>query len=574
MYNNNYINTFDISYYKYYLNNQEELDKLKKAYINKYNLNKTIEVRDILFKESLDHYILKQITDDYSFLYSKEMTNYIKYIISIYNYNSLELTTNIVFRNKKIKDNILNIYLSKYKDNIERKRLENSELYDKIINKINNKENITQNELDYVAEFIANIKNLNLEGYKIFLKYVFGDMKNTNLVFSIQVQDAVLAYLPFYYKDGVTNVRYVLGDTDFSFDIKGPAHSTGISNYIAVNRNIFKNIDYKSIENSNVERLKIGNDITFFMIVAFHELTHQVQKLNCKSSIYDDMGMGYIIKLILNKKNSDYKINHDSDEIEIKANEVGWKKCVSFYNDFYSGKDKDRLVRNCIVNNNTSKARRAFSYKLDNNKNKVPYSDYDIKNLVSIINSDKSIIEKYPMLKNFFNPDTGVIRLSCMYNFNIYTKSTGKEFINYFYNNNGINAMINHLNNKKLSNEQVIYLINNLTYFILDNLNKKIDDILYVLNHKSSGEYRNSEDFSLENSLNLIKRYYIQSCKHYELVKPLLDKIYFMYPDKKVQDLINHQKQWIEEGIIKKANIINIDINEFRKQENIKNTYF
>ena len=58
MYNQTYINDFDSFDYSKYLNDPQELIKIKKEYLkqNKENSNAVM----LAFKESLDHYVLKK----------------------------------------------------------------------------------------------------------------------------------------------------------------------------------------------------------------------------------------------------------------------------------------------------------------------------------------------------------------------------------------------------------------------------------------------------------------------------------------------------------------------------------
>lgn len=63
MYQEDYISTFNIEDYENALNNNEILLKLEKAWLNKYAppMDPSIDVIDVLFKESLDHYVLKKL---------------------------------------------------------------------------------------------------------------------------------------------------------------------------------------------------------------------------------------------------------------------------------------------------------------------------------------------------------------------------------------------------------------------------------------------------------------------------------------------------------------------------------
>ena len=528
-----YSQTFDEKKYKEYLEDKNKLCVITESYINRYNDNYKTDVNNILFKESLDCYIFNKLKNEPDFIKnnSKYMSNYIIHIIKICNSDNLEFTTNILFRDKNIRNIIYDKYLYNNKSFIENSIEKNNNRYDFIINKIKNKHDVSQDELNFIANYIYRVRNPKLDGVRDFIKFLFGDIKNTNLKMNYAVLDGLLSYLPFYYGDGVTNVRYCLGDLDNGKVIDGPGHSSGRFNYIAVNRSKFKDVDLKSIKDSSVERLKQGSDITFLIVFAFHEITHKLQAKNSISKYYNNYGVSMIISKILNKNYSDYYRNHDSDEVEIMANEVGWQKSENFYHEYYTGKDKTTLINNCYINKNTSSARRVFATKTDKNNKEYYYSNYDIEKLKELIKKNPKYLSEYPMLKQFFSDDGQKILLSYMYKSNIWNKPTGIEFISYFFNNNGINAMINFLEKKKLSDEYVINLISNIYYFIDKSFNN-IDLIDYVIEHESLGEYKRSIDsLDLNKAEKLKFQHYSIAVKNKEKVKPLLYKLKELYPN-------------------------------------------
>lgn len=542
IYNKEFIKTFNENEYKEALKNKDYLSKLKNSYLNMYSSDEgvIIEATEILFKESLDHYVYRELNSNLMFIDTIEMKNYVNYIIDIYNSSTIEFNTNVVLRDTNLRKKIVDKYLSKYRDTLEKRSEYDNDLCDKIIDKIKENKQVSQSEVNYVCEYLAKLNYPRLEENEVLLKYIFGEMKNCNLKLSYQVKDLILSYIPYFYQNGYTkNVRIVLGNTDRKRKIKGPGHSSSVGNYIALSKEFFANVDLNSIENSNVERLKQGNDITFFMIVAFHELTHQIQNENSKKDIYDGQGMAYIISKILDRELKDYGRNHDSDGIEIDANLNGWQNAMSFFDKFYSGHDKERLTKNCYINSKTSSIRRVFAYKKDSDGNYLPYDEYDISNLVNIIKNKPDYITEYPMLKRFFN-SKGQPRLSFMINNNLYTDETAMEFVHYFTRTNGIEKMVDTLDKRKLNSNEVNNLLNNIYYYIIGSL-KKVDRLNYVLYHKSAGEYRNNEEFSEEVSNKLGLLHSRNALNAYKKALPLFNKLSNMYPDcrKYVEWIIN-----------------------------------
>lgn len=533
MYNEDYILIFNAIEYEEALNNNAKLSKLENAWLNKYTSPNEvkIDVMDVLFKESLDHYVLKMIKHDESFINTKRFINYLNMIIHIYNKNKIEFNTNIVFRDQKIKEKIFDKYFNKktLESYIMQKNSYCDELIERI-NKINNGAqniNIAQEELNYVCEYLAKLRIYGLEENDIVLKYLFGKIKYSNLKLSFQAQDFILMILPYFYKENVNNVRIVLGDTKNGRKIHIGA-SDGVRKLISFEKQYFSNIITNSIADSNTERTK-GTDITFFMIVAFHELTHQVQKEKATKKYYDDQGMSYIIKKILNDTFKDYNINHDTDDIEIDANEKGWHKCCEFYGKYYSGKEKTQLIKNCYINEHTSMIRRLFAYKKDNNDNYLPHYEYDILNIVQIIKNNPNYLKNFPMLKCFFN-DNGDLDIMFLTNYDFTMYETAKEYIEYVFNNGQIKDIIPYIKEKKLTNDQIQKLITNLYQYISNNCIKK-EKLNYVINHNSVGEYRNLVQLDEELAETLGKMYYSKAQNANVMVDNIFDEIVHNYPE-------------------------------------------
>lgn len=452
------------------------------------------------------------------------MHNYIEFIERIYENDNSELNTNIVFKDETIKNEILNKYAFSVKNTLEEQIINNNNKCMLIIKKIALGEDLSQLELDYVCSYISRLRSP-LNEYDILLKFIFGKMRETNLKFSYQVQYLVLSYIPYFYGANLENVRYVIGNKNNNKMLNGPGLS--YSNYIAVNKRIFVNVNISSIDNSSVERLSVGNDITFFMVFAFHEMTHQYQKMHALSTNYNDDGMAYIISVIMNRNLNDYRLNHDSSESEINANYYGWEKSKEFYQKFYSGLNRELLLDNCDKNKNTSNARRAFAYKIDSNGDYLPHYQYDVVNIVKIIENNPHYLEIFPMLKTFFN-NKGRIKYHFMLE-NDMTTPIAYEFCFAFFNLGGIEFLINNINDIELDDRKINNLLTNCFNYI--NLTyKKISDLSYALEKNNVDEYINSE-FNKEIVDILSKKYLKFALSSYDKFVVLLNKIVVLYPN-------------------------------------------
>ena len=545
-YNDVYINEFQEKQYIGVLDDYSKLNRLRDVYLNKYNDNVKKDVIDILFKESLEHYLLKKITEDLNFINTVRMHNYMKFFTEIYRVNKMELNTNVLFKDGDIRNKIL----KKFYPEQEYVFQKNYEIYnrncDLIIEKMKNNLKINSNELNYVCEYLAKLRAPEIEENKIIMKYIFSNIENKAIEFTPQVKDFILSYLPYFYKEAnVKNVRMVLGDSDNKRDINGPGHSSGKGKYVALNNSCFKNIN-SSIQNSFVERLVSGNDFTFFMIVAFHELTHQFQKRDVTRKLFYNEIMGYIIYLIMKENLHDYSYNHDAYEIEIDANYKGWEKCHRFYCEFYNGSNRSQLISNCIKNSTTAQFRRMFSQKRTSTGEIVVSNLYDIGQLVSIVKQHPDLIECYPMLNNFFN-ENGKIQTKFIYNLDLYTDSVGLEFINYFIEKGGIQRLISEMNNRKFLNSELIHIINNLYYYVNGNF-RKVEDLDRLFNYNNIGEYRMNRINSNKDYKELQEFYYKLGLKYYEIIFPVFDIIKKQYPEQNhfIEVCMNHLNKSVD----------------------------
>ena len=546
-YNQDYINDFEEKEYLEVLNNSNTMIRIVNNYVNRYNENTTINGRDVTLKESLDHYILKRIESNRSFLYSNEMKNYLKLFATIYNKDSSEMNTNVVFKNESIREKIIEIYFKNKRDAIIKKWNDNSKKTKDIMKKIKNNETISQDELNYISSFITRLRTSNTND---LMKYIFGKMRRTNLKFSYQVQDLVLSFIRYFYgEEELKGVRYTICDKFGDTEIKSPGVSSSNKNIIRMGKSYFNNINLHSIEDSKVERKRTGSDITFFMIVAFHEITHQLQRKRIRNEQFDNHGMGYIMSVVLNRELKDYVCNHDTNEIEMDANEFGWRKCKDFYEKYFEGVEKEQLISNCKTNISTSRMRRAFAFKKDSNDRFIPTARYDVENMRQIIIKNPKYLETFPMLKKFFT-ERGV-RTSFLGDGEISNSFTGMDFIEYFFENNGIPILINIIKEDRITERKAQGIIKNLMYYMKEQL-VNISNLKYLVENESCGEYKNKEEFT-ENFSNRIRASLLKkSMQFFKDSLPLIEIIASKYPS--TVDTIKQYMEYVRRSIVSRSN--------------------
>lgn len=599
MYNQTYINDFDERKYLYFLQNPSSLDEVKTNYLYHYRTNtaaldkiglikqqkqellkkyrelrakgytgtpemqfleneinkldseekkmiKTKQIDDaapVVFKESLDHYILKRITEDNSFIKTPEFKTYLAYISDIYKKRKfetgnttlyLELNTNIVFRNEKIRNLIFNEYLSSNDIQADNALIAyNEKILNNVVKKLKSREKVTQKELDFLADYIYTSRNFDNEYAQVLAEYIFNEITpESNIKASVHIIGALLSYFTQCYNkdERVKNSRMFIGTLDGG-KLVNVAHSSGRGKYCVFDTNLCRSTSLTSKKSLEKSRTFKENDIYFLMMVSFHELTHEYQKLRMFEKTCTSSGLGGVIKDILNRQlskidennnviESEYNKNHDSGEYEIEADEESWKQCESFiakhvrqygYRHRLNTSMQDEMQ--CKKNAEEVGLRRAFSLKETPNGKLETYDSYDIRYLVNILRSNPEYVTKYPMLQTYFN-DKGQLKQEVFFTnitdqtlTGLDVNNSSLEFATYAINN-GSETLINSIKTAKLSSEQLMNFDTNMYNVIHQNLLK-----LRTLRKVNLDNYDETDHkFDLKSDTYKIYEHYIKSC--------------------------------------------------------------
>lgn len=558
MYNQSFISDFDESYYKLILGDkttlkdnkiydgEHERERLRNAYFKQYKDGS--DANSLLFKESLDHYVLKQILLDENYIKSNEFHNYLDYIMRLADGKTMnlhgkniktEFCSNIVFRDKNIRTKILKQY---YPDNFINS-LDNYISSTKnelncILQKMIKKEKVDQEELDFISDYIYSSRNFDNGIGKIFAEYLFNEIdSNMNIKVSTPLLGALTSYFTQCYTidSEVKNTRTFV--TTFDNGKKDLAHQSGNKNYVYFSKDYFGQLSLTSNKSINLSRNIYKNpdqaDIYYLMMVSFHELTHSHQHYENEKGKSSSSSMAYVVKNILNQNihghsvdtnnKSEYSVNHDSTEYEMQADEESWKQCGHFiaehrrqyaYKNGLDTKEIIELERKCSINQRAISARRAFSLKKDLNDNLIYYSQYDIQNIVKIVTQNPNIIENYPMLKKYFDK-SGKMDTSIMFNENITSidgtgldvNNSGMEFATYIFDY-GKNKLLEKISSKQLDEKQLENLMLNI-YNVMHQNVLKIRDF-----DKLSDEEKNNKTtdhkFDLQNNSDKIYNYFFE----------------------------------------------------------------
>ena len=470
MYNQIYVNDYDESVYRSYLNDMNKLMTLKDAYLNQYT-NKS-DASMLAFKESLDHYVKSRLLKDPTFINSKEFKNYIYYILTVNNSKRFKLTdnndiypellTNIVFRDDKLRNLIFSKCLLPHQiPGYERLYMSAKKSMDLIFEAMKEGKYLSQEYIDLAGDYIYSSRDLSNNRGGIFAKYILNNCKKYNIKSSSQIVGALLTVLTNNYSldEEVKSSRFYIAEYDRG-NVVNMAHSSGLNRYCVFQKSVIDKLSLSSGKSLLMSRTMKDLDIYWIIFVANHELTHQHQQLDCARGKLTTSGISYAINKALielmpkgmykDRTLHDYSVNHDSDEIEMEADEEGWRQARKF---IYAFVDKDnrymtdengKQVDKWFLahdNEEVIQVRRTFSVKRTvdsilkkNNSHGMYYAVYDLINLEKGVKANPRILDKYPILKNFFYAN-GEMRALDILRLDIY-KNSQEDFISRNSRNN------------------------------------------------------------------------------------------------------------------------------------------
>ena len=535
MYKESYINDFEESLYLIYLKDPKKLNQVKNAYLNQYT-NQS-EADYLAFKESLDHFVKKKLQTDPSFINSQEFINYLNYILQVSNekriqlndhhYIHPELYTNTIFRDDKLRDIIFKKYLTpEQQKGFERQQIIAKNSIDTIFTKLQKGERVSQDIVNIAGDYIYSSRDVSNQKNEIYAKYIMNKSKDYHLKPSPQIIGAMTTVFASNYSldDEVKDTRFFIAEKDSGRQVN-KAHSHGSRKYCVFQ---FSETDKISLTDEKAlfhSRTLKELDIYWLMFVSFHELTHQHQKLDAKKGNLTTSGISYTINNVLakymptvyanNRVYTDYDTNHDSDEIEMEADEEGWRQTRRF---IYENVDRENRY---VIDENGKKqdkwflahgnerivqARRVFSVKKNSqvayNERNLPenqkskgtyYAFYDIQNLQKVVKANPQIIKEYPILQRMFD-SKGELKALDILKLDIYENSQEDSITRNSVNNAGLELgtyIINHKWNNVLSD------IENGKIHSKQEI-KQISDSIYHVVHDSVLKVRRFNEIALE----------------------------------------------------------------------------
>lgn len=463
-----YANDFLEEQYFSILKDKNSLKEIADNYLKQYE-NPTF-AETIIFKESLDHFIVKMINTDPNFKNSEEFKNYLIYVIDYLIKNrknnnlQLESNTNAVFKDEKSKQIILNIYSEKDRLLLNNYINNTSNYVQSLNNKIINGVQLNQEELNCLSDYLYTSRDNTNNIFDNFIYYLLEEKNVENIKFSNEIAAAYISYMPKTFGNNCEDARIVLSNGYASTGevlpskIKemepkyiGPYNCS--DKYVSFDYKYMKNLKLNSDFSLDVSRTfkEDSRDLYWLSMICFHELTHRVQFQKSKASKVDSSGLSLLFRTLCSQ---DYAYNHDSFEMEIEADEVSWKTMQKFILKYRKNKEnRQEQYHKAILNEKAIFSRRAFL-----SKRNVPNDDYfkqDIDTIHKLLDLSpeeskdkfgyvyKSKFEhfynNYPMLQKVFYPD-GKIDTSVIFenigsydNNAVNTNIMGAELANYIF---------------------------------------------------------------------------------------------------------------------------------------------
>lgn len=508
-YNDKFIREYQEQSYLKFLLEPSLLRTLLVNYKSRYEQDKSVDGTLILFQESLNNYVVKKIKTNPEFIKTKEFKNYIDHLKETMNLNTGYFFQNCFFH-CFTKEELIQMLGIEFYQKINQNAKEKINSVKVINEKIAKNEQITQWELNRICDVYAFNRDPNNQHHKKLIEYIFNNLTNPNskLECSEYVLDAILSFIPKSYpnENGFNSIdcRVIADDKN----VKGPGISHGNLQQALMNRGLFKHTNFKSIADIDKTYVKKGTDFTFLMIVAYHEFSHQYQSYMSKKDTFNSEGYMMLKRGILDSELKDYSENHDSDDIEVDATEKGWIACQTFYSNFvHNNQLREELCKKSLLNSRGT-ANRRFEYeKMDTStKTYSKTSFYDITKLSDIIYKKPQYIQKFPMLKTFYD-EKGNLSLDFLKIDNICNNQIGADYLAYLCINFP-RKVSNYLNN--LSESGLVAALTNMDY-CFSKYRKPIIYSDYNDRNNLDGEYKKPEKtqdvIDLKNYQTLLKLY-------------------------------------------------------------------
>jgi len=498
------------------LRNKELLNKIAAEYSEQYESNGKTSARMLAVKEWLDYYVAGQLQGPNAeiFARSEEFRNYSEVTMRIASDRHFdtsrgplypELSLNPLLKNPKTREMIVRSVNPQHAENglrIIEQHMHNYEVAMSSIDKrLERGDKLSQKQLDVLGDYVYLGHNYADGRAQKLAEYCINEIdENTNNKASVPVIGALANYFAKCYEgDDEVRRRSRIFIADFQAQ-PGDMHTGVSTNYGCIlEKKQFLQMSMTSEESMSKSRTNKSNDLYHLMMVTYHETTHDHQKYSLARGEVTPGAMAYAVNQVLRKdqgcipvvnlKTGEqmmagyYEANHDSDEIEIDADEEAWRQCRKFLVDhckaYGERRHSDQIVAKfwrlrdqCKANEEEVRARRAFTRKKNSRGELVDPVYYDVETLAQKIRENPSLLQEYKLFGKYFGAN-GRLRPSLLTDgkiasieysgFDEHTDNVGAEIGTYIVREEDeVSAVVDNLRDRKLSEKEVGHLMGNL----------------------------------------------------------------------------------------------------------------
>lgn len=451
---------FRISELNHFLEHSENLKWLSGQYLGQYQENAQTSGYHLLMKGALDRFVVERLKADPSFTDTEAFQNYARYTVRLARNKVFRPTSNVAYypefaTNPALKDRqtrhaiLTKIYppdkARAAETTYHRETAHYFQALEFTKQKLESGQKLSQKRMDFVGDYLYQSRNFENPIAKTYAEYIFNKLDHQS---QIKPSTPMLGALANYFAASYTedadvrnNSRIVIANWN------GPKHKVNVGASLGdgmgcvMEQNHFLKMSLISDESMTVSRTNRHNDLYRFMMISFHELTHDHQKAAFARGEKSTSAMAHILNQVLRhgqnscypKTNSDgtisdtnyYKENHDCDEIEIQADEEAWRQVRAFlvkHEKDYGERHHDQKItqrfwqhrQQCIANESAVRMRRTFTRKVGSTGEQLPYIQFDIENLCYEVAQNGQLIDKYPLLREYVD-QAGNLRPSVLF---------------------------------------------------------------------------------------------------------------------------------------------------------------
>lgn len=510
------------------LQNAEIMELIESQYLGQYDLDQTTMASVLASKKDIEQFIIDEVSYDDSEIYqSNKFSNLAVLECRIADSKQMsvgdkvyhpEYVTSAILGKPELRKRAIEACCDADEAGqvLEAAQLE-SEAYLKALDEIEQKfdhgEKLSQQELDLLGDYAysSDVYDDGKAGKLVEYMLRRAD-KNEGLEISVPILGAMTNYCAKnFYGDEEINYssKFYIVDRfgqDEEVDTASSAHFGCV-----FNKQVCKDIKIGSSESLDKPRTLDCMDPFWVMSVAFHELEHDHQRNEFDRGLDTPLARARAMNLltrnqktcIIDKENGNnvgyYDANHDSEEIEIDADEASWyqlglliKKHQNKFGDDHSFYEE--VLNKCWANEDFIRSRRSLAMKIDARGIPMRMAQCDIENASMAIANDKTgkVFQRFPILANYFEQD-GSIKLNVLIDKelggfegenrdDLKFDNFGIELLSYILiDNDNLAKADAFLQHTKLSNEQQKNLENNIFGVLFQ-------DILFVRSFNEKGE--------------------------------------------------------------------------------------